>query len=177
MAFNIISKLSMVVVGATLLALGTTVETVTYGQTQATLPSQVVGTWTKTQTTPVPKGTATINETITFARSGSFQYSNSSTAPFQNNCTLTASSSISGQASAKNSSTLNITTTRPSLLTVQSSCSSKPISQKTIPTLQGDISWRLADDNTGEKLCLKGSLSSQSNKSFTIPLNNCYYRK
>ncbi|MBD0347161.1 MAG: hypothetical protein ICV63_20535 [Coleofasciculus sp. Co-bin14] len=176
MPFNIISKISRVAAGATVLALGITAETATYGQTQPSLPSQVIGTWTKTQTVPVQKGTATIVDTITIAASGRFQYSNSSTAPFQNNCTLTALSSLRGRASAKTASTLDITTT-PGTLTLRSSCRPNPISRKTIPVLQGTLSWRRADNPIGEQLCLNGRLSSNTGKPFTIPLNNCYYRQ
>ena len=176
MASNIILKLSIVAASATWLALGTTAETATYGQTQPTVTSQVIGTWTKTQTAPVQKGTATIDETIAIAASGSFEYSNSSTAPFLNNCTLTALGSLDGRVSTRDSSTLDITTT-PGTLTVQSSCRTNPISRRTIPVLQGSLSWRRADDSTGEKLCLKGRLSSSSDRPFNVPINNCYNRK
>ncbi len=176
MAFNKISKISKVAAGATLLALGITAQTATYGQTQPSLPSQVIGTWTKTQTVPVQKGTATIVDTIRIAASGSFQYSNSSTAPSQNNCTLTALSSLNGRASARTASTLDITTT-PGTLTLRSSCRPNPISRKTIPVLQGTLSWRRADNGIREQLCLNGRLSSSTSRPFTIPLNNCYYRQ
>ena len=176
MASNIVLKLSRVAAGATLLALATTAETATYGQTQTTFPSQVVGTWTKTQTPSVPGGTATIAETITITSNGSFQYSNSSRAPSVNNCTLTALGSLSGRAFASDSSTLDITTT-PGRLTVQSSCRPNLISQKTIPALQGTLSWRRADDPSREKLCLKGRLSSSNTKPFNLTINNCYYRQ
>jgi hypothetical protein len=176
MTFNINSKISRVALGVTLLALGITTETATYGQTQPSVPSQVIGTWTKTQTVPVQTGTATIVDTITIAATGSFQYSNSSTAPSQNNCTLTALSSLRGRASAQTASTLNITTT-PGTLTLRSSCRPNPIARRTIPVLEGTLSWRRADNNIREQLCLNGRLSSNTGQPFTIPLKNCYYRQ
>lgn len=169
------------IVAAVFLAVGTTAITATYGQTQTTLPNQVVGTWTKN----TPQGANTKVETFTFSNTGFFQYLKTSTfsAP---GCTLTLAFSSTGSATVKTASTLAVPITGAGFTRKAGNCGFG-FSPSNPPPPTGTLTWSRKNDNQGQKLCLQGTIQDYKRTSnqpqiirftfSTIRINGCYTRK
>lgn len=157
MASKKIQYLSMVVVATFIAALSTTIPTATFGQTEATLPRKIVGTWTNTETLLTPQGEVSeINiHTLTFFANGHFKHSNLYKSSLLTKCPQTISASEVGKAFKEDSSSLGFVI-KSGNATRQGKCV-PTVTKPTAPS-DGFIGWRYNKDiKKGEQLCIKSS--------------------
>lgn len=140
----------------------------TSGQTQTTVPAEIVGSWTTTITPPNNPNGPKVIETYKFYASGIYQHSSSLTQPLLSppGCLTKGTTAEGGRVTVKSASQFAIASL-PGVQVFEDTCHPELNSTKSTPAYRALISWR----RNGDKLCL---ISSR-----VIPVGTefCYSRK